>query len=98
MWPKFLNSKFFIALLTSVVTIISVLITQSFTSKRIDEQEIKNELKMKASIPYVDQRDNDLRNEFRAADQMNKENFQKSVDEINTNVREIRTYIMNHPK
>lgn len=93
MWPKFANSKLFTILLSSTVSIILLIVTQRFTVARDDKMELKQELKSKASIHYVDQQDEILRREFQEADRVYREYTVKTIDEINTNLREIRNYI-----
>jgi hypothetical protein len=57
MWPKFVNSKWFTALLTSIVSIMTTIAVLSFNSTQISKNNIKDQFDKKADKTYVDSQD-----------------------------------------
>lgn len=60
MWTKFLNSKWFEILSSSVIAIVVVFLAQSLTNTSNSKMNVENELKTKATYDYVDKQDADV--------------------------------------
>jgi len=61
MWPKFMNSKLFTVLVSSAVSILIFIMSQSLLTKKERDINIKQELSVRPTFDYVDKQDENLR-------------------------------------
>ena len=100
MWTRFLNSRWFERLFTSAFAIICVLLAQRIIAGRENESSLKTEFEKRPTYEYVDKQDAALKGSIDnvekvmiESDKQIKTDLIISVEEINTNLREVRNYI-----
>ena len=89
MWPKISNANWFQYVVTIVVAILTVVFAQSWQDKREGSISIKNELKTKASIDYVDKQDANVVNTIKQHMEESKTTDDKEMQLIQSMDRKI---------